>query len=139
MQSCEARVLMVEDEMILAFMLEDLLLEAGFEVRRASRIDDALALVDAHHFDAAVLDVNLGGDAVFPLADRLRARGVPILFATGYGARGLPAAYADYPVLQKPYPPEQLAPAIATMVRERRLSPAATARLATASAPSTHW
>lgn len=122
MQPCEARVLMVEDEMVLAFMLEDLLLEAGFEVRRASRIDDALALVDAHHFDAAVLDINLGGDAVFPLADRLRARGVPILFATGYGARGLPSAYADYPVLQKPYPPEQLAPTVATMVRERTIA-----------------
>jgi DNA-binding response OmpR family regulator len=110
---------MVEDEMILAFMLEDLLLEAGFAVQRASRIDDALALLESEDFDAAVLDVNLGGEPVFPLADRLRERGVPILFATGYGASGLPTDFADCPVLQKPYPPEQLAPTVAGLVRAR--------------------
>jgi DNA-binding response OmpR family regulator len=80
-------------------------------------VDDAIDLLERGHFDAAVLDVNLGGEPVFPLADRLCARGVPILFATGYGASGLPASYAHHPVLQKPYPPEQLAPTVAGLLR----------------------
>lgn len=122
MTPSEAHVLMVEDEMILAFLLEDLLVDAGFRVQRAAGVDEALALVDAHAFDAAVLDVNLGGASVFPLADRLRADGVPILFATGYGEAGLPPAYAGCPVLQKPYAPEVLPARVADLVRDRSSS-----------------
>lgn len=120
MQPGDARVLMVEDEMILAFMLEDLLRGAGFLVERAARIDDALALLESHAFHAAVLDVNLAGQLVFPLADCLLARAIPILFTTGYGTSGLPSRYADCAVLQKPYPPEVLAPTVIGLLRAAR-------------------
>jgi DNA-binding response OmpR family regulator len=115
----QARVLMVEDEMCLAFLLEDLLAHAGFQVKCAARVEDALRLAHATHFDVAVLDINLGGDSVFRLAGHLRDDGTAIVFSTGYGRDGLPPDYADCPVLQKPYPPDQLPLLVEDLVRDR--------------------
>lgn len=103
------RVLVVEDEVMIAILLEDMLEELGCKLAAtASRLDEALSAVEAGGFDFAILDVNLGGDRTFPIADVLRRRGVPFAFATGYGAAGLPEAYRGTPVIQKPFRLDEL-------------------------------
>jgi DNA-binding response OmpR family regulator len=109
-------VLLVEDEMCLAMMVQDMLDDAGYRVVTASRVPGALALAEAEPLDAAILDVNLAGTDVFPVADALRRRGVPFLFASGYGERGLPGSFADSPVLQKPYDPTRLETMLAGVI-----------------------
>jgi CheY-like chemotaxis protein len=107
------RVLLVEDEAMVALLIEDVLEELGcVTVGPAARVSAALDLIDAHPVDLAVLDVNLGGETVFPVADRLADRGVPFLFSTGYGAAGLIDRHAGRPVLPKPFDPDQLGPAL---------------------------
>jgi len=101
-------VLMVEDEMNLAMMLEDILVDAGYRVLKAARVPSALALAAAEQIDAAILDVNLAGVKVFPVAAALHRRAIPFLFTTGYGQMGISAEYSDRPVLQKPYSLDQL-------------------------------
>jgi CheY-like chemotaxis protein len=98
------RVLVVEDEMMVSMLIEDMLQELGCEVvGPASRLDEALALAKEVELDCAVLDVNLGGQPIFPLADLLRERGRPFAFATGYGDAGLRDVDKGSPVLQKPF------------------------------------
>lgn len=97
------RVLLVEDESLVAMLAEDMLMELGCEVVVAMRLDKALAQARTGSFDAAVLDVNLGEARSYPIADVLFERCLPFLFATGYGAEGVEAAYRSVPVLQKPY------------------------------------
>lgn len=98
------RVLVVEDEMLVAMLLEDMLTDLGCTpVGPAGDIEDALRLVENARFDMAILDVNLNGHGSYPIADALKARGVPFAFATGYGADGVSAGYADAPTLQKPF------------------------------------
>jgi CheY-like chemotaxis protein len=98
------RVLVVEDEMMVSMLIEDMLSELGCEVvGPASRLDEAMALVKEAELDCAVLDVNLGGQPIFPLADMLRERGRPFAFATGYGDAGLRDVDRGSPVLQKPF------------------------------------
>ncbi len=97
------RVLLVEDESLVAMHVEDMLLELGCEVVVAMRLDKALHHARTEAFDLAVLDVNLGDARSYPIADLLFAHGTPFLFATGYGQQGLEAAYQGVPVLQKPY------------------------------------
>jgi len=78
------RVLVVEDEMMVSMLIEDMLSDLGCKVvGPASRLEEAIALVDSQEIDCAVLDVNLGGQPIFPLADILRAQGAPVAFATG--------------------------------------------------------
>jgi len=101
-------VLLVEDEMCLAMMLQDLLEDAGYRVLKAARVAAALGLAEAEVIDAAILDVNVAGSEVFPVADELRRRGVPFMFASGYGDRGVPGEFRAYPMLQKPYDPAAL-------------------------------
>lgn len=102
------RVLLVEDESLVAMMVEDMLLELGCEVVVAMRLDKALAYAKSENFDFAVLDVNLGETRSYPVADLLCERCTPFLFATGYGHQGLDADYRGAPVLQKPYQVEPL-------------------------------
>ena len=73
-----------------------------------SRVKDALAAVEKETFDIAILDVHLHGESAFPVAEALTKRGIPFVFATGYGERGLPEAYRDRPVLQKPFAKDDL-------------------------------
>lgn len=110
------RVLVVEDEAMLAMMLEDMLVELGHAVvASAGSMDEAEAAIRRGGFDLAVLDVNLDGCPSYPLAELLQARGVPFLFATGYGRSGLPREWHDAPVLQKPFSSQQLAQLMATL------------------------
>jgi len=98
------RVLVVEDEMMVSMLIEDMLSELGcLVVGPASRLDEAMQLARTADIDCAVLDVNLGGQPIFPLADLLRERGRPFAFATGYGDAGLREADRGSPVLQKPF------------------------------------
>jgi DNA-binding response OmpR family regulator len=113
------RILLVEDEACLAMMLQDLLEDAGYEVIKAARVPAALRMAQGEAIDAAILDVNVAGAEVIPVADELRERGVPFLFATGYGERGLPGEYRDCPILQKPYDPA----ALGTMLRNVLTTP----------------
>jgi CheY-like chemotaxis protein len=103
------RILVVEDEMLIGMLLEDMLTDMGHEVAAiVPRLKDALAAVERESFDLAVLDVHLHGESAFPVADALIAKGVPFIFATGYGERGLPENYRGRPVLQKPFAREDL-------------------------------
>jgi CheY-like chemotaxis protein len=81
-------------------------------------LDEALSVAAREPLDAAVLDVNLAGREVYPAADRLAARGVPFVFATGYGPQGIRDGYRDRPALQKPFEPQELARALTRAVRE---------------------
>ena len=98
------RVLVVEDEMMVSMLIEDMLEDLGCQVvGPASRLEEAIELVNSVELDCAVLDVNLGGQPIFPLADLLREKGAPFAFATGYGDAGLRDADKGSPVLQKPF------------------------------------
>lgn len=98
------RVLVVEDEMMVSMLIEDMLTDLGCTViGPASRLDEALELTEAGGIDCAVLDVNLGGQPIFPVADLLRQKGAPFAFATGYGDAGLRDVDRGTPVLQKPF------------------------------------
>ena len=110
-------VLVVEDEMFVAMLVEDILSNAGYRVFKAARVDKALELVAvSDRFDAALLDINLNGVEVFPVAAKLREMGVPFVFASGYGREGLPSDFLDSPVLQKPYLPDALREAVAALL-----------------------
>lgn len=98
------RVLLVEDEMIVAMMLEETLLDEGYAVvGPAGRLDRAMALAREADIDAALLDVNLHGEAVWPVARVLAGRGIAFAFLTGYGNEGVAAELAGWDVLTKPF------------------------------------
>ena len=99
-----ARVLVVEDEAMLSLSLRDMLLDLGCVVAgTADKLDDALQMARTSEFDVALLDINLGGKRVDPVAEVIRARGTPIVFVSGYGRTG-----ASGLVLEKPYDPADL-------------------------------
>lgn len=111
------RVLVVEDEMLVAMAIEEMLERFGCTVVGVeARVRRALEFASRESVDAAVLDVNLAGEKVFPVAEALARRGVPFVFSTGYGAAGVDADFPGAPVLQKPYPEEALARALAEAV-----------------------
>lgn len=115
------RVLVVEDEMMVSWMLEDMLAELGCEVvGPAAWVGQALAIVDAETIDLAVLDVNLNGQKSFPVADALVARGVPFVFSTGYNNDGIPDTYKDFPMMQKPYDQGNLSTILESLVTARK-------------------
>ena len=98
------RILVVEDELMIRVLLEDMLRELGYHVAaEAGRIDEALEAANSADFDVAILDVNLNGHSISPVADVLSARGTPFVFATGYGEHGLPESHRDRPTLKKPF------------------------------------
>lgn len=100
------KVLVVEDETLVAMLLEDMLADHGCVVAgTAGRVAQAMEMIgdDSLAIEAAILDVNLAGEPSFPLAELLAGKGVPFVFATGYGAGGLPEAWRDRPTLQKPF------------------------------------
>jgi CheY-like chemotaxis protein len=111
------RVLVVEDELMIRMLLEGMLTDLGHTVAaEAGGIDEAVALAKKGTFDVAVLDVNLNGHPVTPVAEVLVERGVPFVFASGYGQRGVPEAYRAIPTLQKPFQADALARAIETAI-----------------------
>jgi DNA-binding response OmpR family regulator len=104
------RILLVEDEALIALAAEDALLEAGYiVVGPADRLESALFLAESEDLDAAVLDVNLAGIYVWPVADSLSARGVPFILLTGFGkGLDLPPSCQRVPVLAKPLKPQEV-------------------------------
>ncbi|MEZ5786177.1 MAG: response regulator [Xanthobacteraceae bacterium] len=110
-------VLIVEDEAIISFLIEDMLLELGCgNVVNVAGILEALAAIDEGRPDVAVLDVNLDGVEVYPVAEKLKAVGVPFVFTTGYGNEGLKPEWAQTPVVQKPFRADMLAKALLSVL-----------------------
>jgi CheY-like chemotaxis protein len=107
------RVLVVEDELMIRMLLQDMLTDLGYTLAgEAGRIDEALELAKEGRFDVAILDVNLNGQSISPVVEILIERGLPFVFATGYGQRGVPEPYRQTPTLQKPFEVRALALAI---------------------------
>jgi len=107
------RLLLVEDEALIALMLEDMVEGLGCAVTAvAPRVALGLSMAEAGDFDLAILDVNVAGENVEPVAERLAAKGVPFVFATGYGEAGVPLRFRDRPVVAKPFRTDQLEAAI---------------------------
>lgn len=110
-------VLLVEDETMISFLIEDMLRDAGCTtVWHASSVSEALAVLQAHRPDVAVLDVNLAGELVFPVAERLDAACIPFVFSTGYGRTGIPPRWARIPTIQKPFRFIELRVALASVL-----------------------
>jgi CheY-like chemotaxis protein len=114
-------VFLVDDEPMIRLMVADMLEELGYSVvAEAGGIDEAIDLAKAADFDLAILDVNLNGKVIFPVAEIIEARNIPIIFATGYGADGLPAGYRARPTLQKPFQLEALGVSINSVLKTER-------------------
>lgn len=115
------RILVVEDEALIAVMVEDMLAEMGCEVvGPAATIESALAFSRSEVLDGAVLDVNVRGERIDPVAEALMSRGIPVLFATGYGEVRL-ASGAATTVIDKPYTQEKLARGLAAAMGATQL------------------
>ena len=99
------RVLLVEDESLVAMLLETILEDMGcMPVGPASNVEDGRRLAEGEaDLACALLDVNVAGETVFPVAHALKARGVPFVFSTGYGEGGLPDEWRGHPTIQKPF------------------------------------
>src|SRR6201996_1467335 len=111
-------VFLVEDEVMIRMMVSDMLEELGYTVAaEAGEIGEALRLAETTYFDRAILDVNVNGKVISPVADLIKARNRPFIFATGYGSSGLPEEYRDRPALQKPFQLETLGKMIDTTLR----------------------
>ncbi|TWI50929.1 response regulator receiver domain-containing protein [Pseudomonas duriflava] len=113
MTTTRRRVLLIEDETLIAMLLEDILDELGYEVAGvAAEFDDGMRLAETGTFDLAILDVNVGGREIFPIAEKLAERNIPFMFSTGYGVVGLPMEWQSRPVLAKPFRPDDLEQAL---------------------------
>jgi CheY-like chemotaxis protein len=107
------RILLVEDEAVIAMMAEDMLMDLGcVVVAIAATVESALDHVANDVFDKVLLDMNLGGDSSEPVAIALRDAGKPFIFTTGYGSAGRPDGFADAPLITKPYTTHQIAAAL---------------------------
>jgi CheY-like chemotaxis protein len=106
-------VFLVEDETLIRMMIAGMVEELGHSVVfEAGNIADALRLANTAEFGIAILDINVGGNRIDPVAEIINDRHLPFLFASGYGAAGLPEKFRDRPVLQKPFLVERLSEAI---------------------------
>jgi len=113
------RVLIVEDEAMISMMIEDMVLDFGSEiVGPAARLDHALTLALQAEIDIGILDINVDGTVVFPVADVLRFRGIPFIFATGYDFRSLPERFRGSPTLSKPFSYENFAELLRSLITE---------------------
>ena len=107
------RVLVVEDEAMIAMLVEDMVLDFGSEVvGPVANMQEAIRLAQSAELDAAILDINVGGTVIFPVADILTDRGIPLIFATGYGSKGLPPRFQNSPTLPKPFSYQSLEEAL---------------------------
>ena len=110
-------VLVVDDEDLIVAVMEEMLLDLGCgTIWTAGTIDDALKVLAEHRPHVAVLDVNLGGDSSFRLAQMLADQNIPFVFATGYGRHGVVEPWASRPVIQKPFKLETLATVLGALV-----------------------
>ncbi len=114
------RVLVVEDEAMIAMLVEDMVLDFGSEVvGPVANMQEAIRLAQSAELDAAILDINVGGTVIFPVADILTERGIPLIFATGYGSKGLPARFQDNPTLPKPFSYQSLSEVLRKVLANR--------------------
>jgi DNA-binding response OmpR family regulator len=121
-----ARILIVEDEPVIALEMQGVLAEAGFAIAGvAGSIERALRMVDTCAFDCAVLDSNLRGEPIDPVATLIRARGTPIVFVSGYGRNSLPGQCSDAPLVPKPFNPPELIRVIRTILERAPIQPGA--------------
>ncbi|WP_035701161.1 response regulator [Bradyrhizobium genomosp. I (2014)] len=119
MELAGKRVLVVEDEGLVAMSVEDMLSDLGCSVAaQAGTLREALEKAQAGGFEVALLDVSLNGKQVFPVAEWLSKHGVPFAFASGYGAAGLPIDFRDRPVVAKPFQIEELSAALTAALAE---------------------
>jgi CheY-like chemotaxis protein len=108
------KVLVVEDEMMIAMLIEDMLDEFGCKlVGPATSVPRALDIIGKEQVEIAVLDLNLDGQDTYAIADALQLKNVPFIFATGYGSTGLRQEYGNRPLLQKPFQARDLESALA--------------------------
>jgi DNA-binding response OmpR family regulator len=116
------RILLIEDEMLVAGMLQGMLAGMGYAVAgTAADVNEAMAMLDRDTIDAVVLDINLKGQMSYPIADELVARGIPFVFSTaGYAQQSLPARYEGYPLLAKPFRRSALGGALRGLLRQDR-------------------
>jgi len=113
------RVLLIEDEVMIGLMAETMLLDMGnWVIGPISRLDPAVAAARRVSADCAVLDINIAGESIYPVADILAERGIPFVFATAYSSIAADGPFGDRPVVQKPYLPKELQAAIDAAVRE---------------------
>jgi CheY-like chemotaxis protein len=120
------KILVVEDEMLIAMLLEDLLEDLGCQVLGpVANVLQALELTAKERPDAAVLDVNLGTEPVYPVADALTRAEVPFVFVTGYGQAGLIDAYGGHATIMKPFDPETFGGELAEGLRQAEAKPGA--------------
>lgn len=113
------RVLIVEDEELIGMLLEEMLINRGFEViGRATTLQESHNMLGSAQVDVALLDISLHGEPVFPLALELLQRQIPFVFTTGYGAAGLPPEWQAYPVFCKPYNMQELTVKLAQMTAQ---------------------
>jgi CheY-like chemotaxis protein len=111
------RVLVVEDDYLISLLLDDMLTSAGcVVVGPLPRLTDAVEASAKVSCDAAVLDVNLGGERVYPVARILAERRVPFVFVTGYSGDALPREYAEQPRIAKPFKAAQLLGALSNLI-----------------------
>lgn len=112
-----ARILIVEDEMLVAMLLSDIVVDLGHQpLKPRMRLRAALEAAETEDFDMAILDINLAGEKSFPVADCLDRRGIPYVFASGYGEAGLAGWSKSAPVIQKPYDDDQIGAQIARII-----------------------
>lgn len=114
------RILLVEDDSLVAMVTADLLEELGCEVLAiAGHLEEAVDKAKAGGFGCALLDVNLHGEDVFPVAEILAAQGTPFVFASGYGSWGLPETFRGRPVVSKPFRIDMLSAALSAALSGR--------------------
>lgn len=111
-------ILVVEDEVLICMMIEDILVAGGFEAMTACNLHQATALLARETFAAAILDIGVGGEDMFPFARSLAARGVPFIFTSGYARETLPADLANAGYLQKPFLSTDMLNTVAGRLRE---------------------
>ena len=103
-------VFLVEDETMIRMMVAEMLVDLGYSIAgEAGDVDEALRLIETLDFDIAILDVNVNGKVITPVARAIAARKRPFVFATGYGTQGMPEEFRGRPALQKPFQMETLA------------------------------
>ncbi len=114
----DVQVFIVEDESLITMLLEDILDDLGCKVAgSASTLREALEKAETVTAEVAILDINLGGDPIFPVAARLLERGIPIIFASGYGATTLPEEWRGRPTLPKPFTTTQVDQALGEAIQ----------------------
>jgi CheY-like chemotaxis protein len=112
-----ARVFLVEDEYLIRMLLEDMLADLGYEIAAAvGTIAEASDIATNGQIDVAILDINVDGKEIYPVADILAKRGVPFVFVSGYGEGSLIERYRGRPALQKPFQVDQIKTTLATLL-----------------------